>query len=102
MVGDGLPALMPEAAMPKLLEILWAGLRRGRWIVEARPKAHTLERHLCHTIDLSRRLDADDVEQRRQDVADVAKLMAQLAARADAPGPRDYERVADATAVRVL
>jgi hypothetical protein len=83
MVGDGLPALMPEAAMAKLRKILRAGLRRDRWIVEARPEAHALERHLCHAVDLSRQLDTKDVEQRRYDVADVAKLMAQLAAHAD-------------------
>src|SRR5436190_123340 len=53
MVGNGLPALMPEAAMAKLLEILRARLRRGQWVVKARSKAHTLKRHLCHAVDFS-------------------------------------------------
>src|SRR5262252_1160950 len=102
MIGNGLPALVPQPAVPKLLEVLRGSFRRRRQVREARLEAHTLERQLPDTVDLGRRLDADDVEQRRQDVRHMAELVPQLPARGDALWPRDDEWVADSAAVRVL
>ncbi len=102
VIGDGLPALVPQSTVPELLEILRLGLRRRRRIGEARLETRAFERHLPDTVDLVRRRDADDVEQRRQDVRHMAELVAQPAARRDALRPRDHQRIADAAAVRVL
>src|SRR6516164_6706567 len=49
MVGNGLPALVPQPAVPKLLKVLRVGLRWRLQVSEARLEAHTLERQLPDT-----------------------------------------------------
>ena len=59
-------------------------------------------RHLLDAVDRLGRLDADDLEQGRREVAGVAELVAQLALGGDALAPGHDQRIADAAAVGVL
>ncbi len=83
MIGDRLPAAMPEAAMAEHLEILRRGLRERRRIDDRAGETLAFERHLRTARDRGGRIDADEVEQCRHEVAGMNELMAQLAARRD-------------------
>ena len=91
-----------QAAMAEHLEILRRRFRRRLRILETGGEARAFERHLRDAVDGRRRLDADDVEQGRHEIAGVAELVAQLAARGNALGPGDHQRIADAAAMGVL
>ena len=88
--------------MAEHLEILRLGLRPGLLVLEALGEAGAFEWHLLHAVDHLRRLDADHVEQRRHEIAGVAELVTQLAARGDALVPGHDQRIADAAAMGVL
>src|SRR5205085_2123592 len=98
MEAHGLVAVLHQATMAEHLEILRLLLRRRLGPRETLGKAGALDRHLLDAVDRLGRLDADDVEQGRREVAGVAELVAQLAARLDALAPGHDQRIADAAA----
>jgi hypothetical protein len=82
VLGDRLPALVPDAPGAEHLVVLGllGGGRVGR--VEAVAHRHARERHLVVAVDDLRHLHAAAVEDRRDDVGAVVVLVADLA-----PGP---------------
>ena len=87
--------------MAEHLEVLRrAALRIGD--AEAVGEGDALQGALFKTRDCRRRLEAQQIENGRRDVAGVAKLVTQLAAGGDATRPGDHERIANPAAVRVL
>src|SRR3977135_3126068 len=102
MEGNRLPSSMPKSAVAEHLKILRRVVRRGGRITDARRKARAFNRHLRDTVDLGRRFDPDQVQERRRQVASMRKLVAQLTSRPDPLGPTYDQRITDAAAVRVL
>src|SRR5215467_3430158 len=84
---DGLPATVPERAIPEDLVILRGleGRRVGR--VEAIGEAHPMDRQLKDPAMDGRRLDAEHLEYGRHDIDDMVVLRADVPAVAKAPGP---------------
>src|SRR6185503_4760870 len=76
MKGDGLPALVPQAAMTEHLEVLRTLARRSGGVAQAGGETLALERHLRHAVDRLRRRQADGVDQCRCQIAGVAELVA--------------------------
>ena len=93
---DRLPALVPDRARAEHRVELRLPLRLGCGVVEAVAHADAVERRLCVPLDRLRRLDAEGVEDRRDDVDRVVVLVADLAASLRAGRPRDDARVARA------
>src|SRR5262245_16140852 len=78
MQGDCLPSRVPEPAVAEHLEILRPRFRWKCWMLEAWCKARALDRHLSHTVDLSRTFDPDQLQKRRRQIAGVGELVAEL------------------------
>src|SRR5579864_4676541 len=97
-----LPAVVPQPTMAEHLEILRLALRQHARVTNARRKACAFERLLWHAGDHLRRGDADKIEQRRNEVAGMAKLAAHLASRGNSFRPRHDKRIANAAAMGVL
>src|SRR4029450_2130250 len=57
---------------------------------------------LFHTVDLGRRLDPDQFQKRRRQVAGMGELVAEFAAGAYPLRPADDERIANAATMRIL
>ncbi len=102
VIGDCLPARVPEAAVAEHFEILRLGARWRVGLGEAAGKAFALDRHLRTAGDLGGRADADHLEQGGDEIDGVNELMAQLATGRNLFRPGDHQRVADAAAMGVL
>src|SRR5690349_7577703 len=87
MIGDSLPAAMPEAAMAVHLEILRRCLRRRRRVDNGTREALPFERHLRTAGDHAWCFDPDQLQQSWHEVAGVHELMPDFAARGDALRP---------------
>src|SRR3954453_13613367 len=90
------PSLVPDRARTEHRVELGLARGRARCIVKAVAHADTVECALRVTLDRARRLDAEDVEDRRNDVDRMVVLVAQLAGRLDALRPRNDARIAGA------
>ena len=102
MLGDGLPALVPDAARPEhgvVLRLL--GGRRVGCRVEGVLHRHAGDRCLLVAVDELRELQTACLEDGRHDVDGVVVLVAHLALGLDALGPVDHHRVAHAALVGV-
>ena len=91
--GDGLPAVVPDAARPEHRVELGLPLARGRRVVEAVAHAHAVEVALGVALDRGGRLDAQGVEHGRHQVDRVVVLLADLALGLHPGRPRDDARV---------
>ena len=91
------PAVVVQALHAQHLEILGAVARRrvepAGVVVEGIGEANTLDRLLCDAVDLDRRRDAGELEQRRHDVDDVVELPADAALVLDLGRPGDRHAV---------
>ena len=85
--------------MPEHLEVLGVPRARGGRVVEGCRETEPLQRRLGDASDARRRVDADQIEHRRDHVDDVRVLAAHLTFGRDALRPRDDERVGSATTV---
>ena len=101
VLGDRLPALVPDAARAQHLVVLGLLPRRRVGRVERVAHRHARQRRLLVAVDDVGHLDPAAVEDRRDDVGAVVVLRADLTARLHPRGPVDHERVADAALVRV-
>ena len=101
MLGDRLPALVPDAPGAQHLVVL--GLLGGGGVggVEAVAHRHPGQRGLPVAVDDLGHLHAAAVEDRRDDVGAVVVLAADLAPGLDAGRPVDHQRVAHAALVAV-
>ena len=97
--GDGLPAVLPDAARAEHRVVLPLLLRRRRRRVEAVAHRHARQRILLDAAVDLRHLQPADVEDRRDDVGAVVVLVAHLAAGLDALRPGDHQRIARAAGV---
>ena len=102
VTGDGLPAVDPDAAMPKHLEVLGFLGRLGSGIREGIGEALPADRKLAVSGVLIRRGGVDSFQDCRQYVADVVELPANAAPLGNASGPMRDHRYANASAVGVL
>jgi hypothetical protein len=100
VLGDRLPAAVPDAAVAHHLVVL--GLLAGRSIrLERVGHGHAGQRRLLGAVDDFRHLDPARLEDRRVDVDGVVELVSHLALGLDPLRPGDDERVADAALVDV-
>ncbi len=104
MVGHGLPAVGPDAAVTEHLEILHLLARRRRRGLRRKgvEQAGAVHRHLRMTVDDVRTRRADRLEDGRRNVGDVVELVADAALVADAGRPVRDQRIADAATMGVL
>jgi hypothetical protein len=96
---DRLPSVVIQRAAAEHLVVLRHVLRgRGALLEDVRER-DALDRTLCDAIDLLRRLDADEIEDRRHQVDGMHVLVPRLALGRESCGPVDDERIAHATFV---
>src|SRR5690606_39173513 len=99
VVGGGLPAVDPDAAVAHLLEVLD---RSGRWcgrVVEGGGDRGAVQGDLGRVVHVLGQRGAGGVEHSRGDVDDVAELATHLAPGGDAGRPVHYQRVPHSPAV---
>ncbi len=101
MVGDRLPAALPQAAVAEHLEVLRRTARRVG-VAEAGGEGDAFHGLLLDAGEDLGSLEAQQFEDRGRHVAGVAELVTQLAAGLDAVRPTGHQRVADAAAMGVL
>src|SRR3954468_19032224 len=102
MEGNRLPSGMPKPAVAEHLEILGRCFRRGGRIADADGEARAFQRHLRDPINFGRCFDADQLKERRRQIASMRKLMAELTPRHNLLRPTHDQWIADAAAMRVL
>ena len=97
--ADRPPAIFVDRSVAEHLEVLGVVAARRCRVDEGLGEAHALDGRLGHAADRGRRLDAEQVEDRRHHIDDVRVLRADLSACLDTDGPGDDERVGRAAAV---
>ena len=102
MPHHGLPAVLPDAAMPEHLEVLDASRRCCVGGGQRRGERGAVQRHLRHAVVLRGRLGAGELEDRRHDVDRVTEGTADGPYPLQRTRPVDDQRVAHTAAVGVL
>src|SRR4029453_278014 len=102
VVGDRLPAVLPEPTVSHLLKVLRTATSLRRGLVPARRQAFAVQRNLIDALELRRHLDARGVEHCWCDVDGMAEGVADRVAVPNAGWPVDDQRMPDAPAVGVL
>ena len=88
--------------MSEHLEILRFATRRCVCVLQARGKTHAFDRLLRNAGNHLGWRNADQLQQRRHQIAGVAEPVADLAARRQRVRPGDHQRIANAAAMGVL
>ena len=102
VVCDGFPAILPQPAVPELLEVLRTATGLGTGLVPSGDEALAVQRDLLHALELRRQSDAGYVEHRRRDVDGMAEGGAHRASVAYARRPMDDQGIAHSAAVGIL